>query len=206
MIKVVDDIIPQKLQDNIEHIFIEEGTSFMFAKNTIGIYETPTPVEHKNLVDTPQMVHVVLASNHSASEHWGEVKTLLYFLEDYLDCDINYIDRIKVNILIPAPGTHRDSFNYPHIDLGHVDIKSFLRNDNHWYSAVYYVNDSDGDTFIFESKDYATLDCDKIEKRVSPKKGRFTIFDVEHWHASSNPTKGCRAIVNFVFSTKEPIQ
>ena len=55
--------------------------------------------------------------------------------------------------------------------------------------ALYYVNDSDGDTFFFD-KDKQIVD------RVTPKKGRVVVFDGLTLHASSMPSKDYRISMN----------
>jgi len=78
------------------------------------------------------------------------------------------------------------------------------------YTAVYYVNDSDGDTFIFNetiddvSQDQAPKHVAQgkftIAKRISPKKGKMICFDGRHYHASMHPTKSAvRIAITFNF-------
>lgn len=58
--------------------------------------------------------------------------------------------------------------------------------------VLYYVNDTDGDTFMFENgKDKEPT------KRISPKKNRAVIFDGLIYHASSSPSITKRCIINF---------
>jgi len=54
---------------------------------------------------------------------------------------------------------------------------------------IYYVNDSDGDTY---------LKIGKTTKRISPKKGRVLYFDGSIMHAANHPRKtNKRLIINF---------
>jgi hypothetical protein len=66
---------------------------------------------------------------------------------------------------------------------------------------LYYVNDSDGDTFLFNrtKKDGPIPKDSELEilKRVSPKKGRVVLFDGSRYHSSSGPSKDVRCIINF---------
>lgn len=69
---------------------------------------------------------------------------------------------------------------------------------------LYYVNDSDGDTILYDKKfgdipleiaypdDYCNL---KIVHRISPKKGRILFFDGRVYHSPSTPTKSMRCII-----------
>jgi hypothetical protein len=70
---------------------------------------------------------------------------------------------------------------------------------------LYYVNDSDGDTIIYD-KTIEDTDYDfdmypderhefKIVKKITPKRGRILLFDGRTYHASSSPTTGIRCII-----------
>ena len=59
--------------------------------------------------------------------------------------------------------------------------------------VLYYVNNSDGDTYFFENDQKTILD------RVSPKKNSMIDFDGKIPHASSDPSKGHRITINMNF-------
>ena len=83
--------------------------------------------------------------------------------------------RIKANLLQPHPdaGEHHP---------WHID------STNSYTSMIYYINDSDGDTFI-----------NKVDtQRITPKANTAVIFPSNLWHASSNPTKGRRMVLNYM--------
>jgi hypothetical protein len=78
----------------------------------------------------------------------------------------------------------------------HSDNKLHIpHSDYHFphYTFLYYVNDSDGDTFLFNEKvtpfvkgiDYP--DNFSLLERFSPKKGSAIIFNGLHYHSSSTP-------------------
>ena len=83
-------------------------------------------------------------------------------------------------------------YNQPHVD---EEFPS--------WSIVYYLNDSDGDTFIFiEMYDKTTPLKLTVKERVSPKKNRAVLFEANRYHASSNPVVSqARFVLNWVFWT-----
>ena len=83
--------------------------------------------------------------------------------------------RIKANLLQPYPDS-------PEHHPWHTDA---LNNN---ISMIYYLNDSDGDTFLGETN----------TQRVTPKANTAVIFPSNLRHASSNPTKGRRMIINYM--------
>jgi len=98
---------------------------------------------------------------------------------------IEDIIRIRVGMFLKnqSPGDH----------LPHVDYK-FPHT-----TLLYYVNDSDGPTKIYN-------DQRRVIKEVKPKKGRVLIFDGNYYHSSSGPVKSARRIaINFNFLMNQPI-
>ena len=82
------------------------------------------------------------------------------------------------------------------IDTPHLD-----RTTPHW-SFIYYVEDSDGDTIIYDYKSKNENDIPYFEdvkelKRIKPKQGTIVAFDGLHWHTAEQPTKNKRCIINF---------
>lgn len=91
--------------------------------------------------------------------------------------------RIKANLLTPVPNSPR--FHPPHEDS----------DDHSMMSCLYYLHDSDGDTWFFPSGEQGFT--------VSPKANRAVLFDSRIKHASSNPiTTERRMIINSVFRPK----
>ena len=81
-------------------------------------------------------------------------------------------------------------------DTPHIDI------EQPHTVFLYYVNDADGDTVIYDYvsknvKDVPNYEDIKMIKKITPKQGRVVVFDGMTWHSSTQPTQGPRCIVNF---------
>ena len=104
---------------------------------------------------------------------------------------VNDLIRIQINLLYQNPSKNytTDSWNSAHVD--NADAHKVL---------LYYINDSDGDTFLFNERSGTEINALSIQQRVSPKKGRAILFDGDQYHASSNPINSFkRYAINFNF-------
>jgi hypothetical protein len=72
----------------------------------------------------------------------------------------------------------------PHVDM----------NGEH-HTAVYYVNDSDGDTIIYNERE--ELGTYTIKQKVTPKQGRMVLFDGSLYHTAEQPLNNVRCVVNY---------
>ena len=77
------------------------------------------------------------------------------------------------------------------VDSPHIDLDP---GDEH-IVVLYYVNDSDGDTIIYNEREESSTYTEK--QRVTPKQGRVVIFEGGQYHTAEQPTKGTRCIVNY---------
>ena len=80
----------------------------------------------------------------------------------------------------------------------HVDIIEL----NNYMTCIYYVNDSDGDTVIYNETE---KNCNKFTefKRITPKRGRLLIFNGNRYHSENFPRSSKkRVVINFNFTVK----
>ena len=99
----------------------------------------------------------------------------------------------RIFLQLPLAPQFKKEHNGIHVDLP-LEIPHI--------ACVYYVNDSDGDTIIYEQTIRDTPGNSqgvnlKEHIRVTPKKGRAVFFDGSRYHCSSQPTMSYRAIINF---------
>ena len=105
---------------------------------------------------------------------------------------IKKVDILQGRSFLSTPtNIPKEDVDTPHYDL---DALHFV--------MLYYVNDSDGDTLIYNEKsNYSDQFPDGIEftlkKKVSPKQGRVVLFNGIHWHTAQQPNHNLRCIVNY---------
>jgi hypothetical protein len=109
---------------------------------------------------------------------------------------LNIKQLLTARIQLQLPVITDRMFGSPHLD----GIRDFP-----YRVAVYYVNDSDGDTCLYKQTD-ADVPPDKInstefdiDKNVQPKKGRLIVFDGNIYHSSGKPKQDVRCIINYNF-------
>lgn len=96
------------------------------------------------------------------------------------------IQRIRLSLKTLKAGFTKDNYNLPHVDL--------LTPHK---SLIFYVNDSDGDTFIFNEYNHngEFYDTFTVKDRVSPKANRALIIDGSQYHTASNPIETTRRVI-----------
>ena len=105
------------------------------------------------------------------------------------------LQRIKINLNPKDVPENKGSCFHPHSDL----------ETNEW-TAIYYVNESDGDTLIFNERgmDYIIEEKEiSIKKRVKNKKGRIVMFNQSLLHCGMTPFESDYSVViNYNFRIK----
>ena len=189
-INIYDDCIPMEMQNQIEKLLTDSNFPW-YLSSTPNNY-TVDPASHSSLKsnnlkikDHIQLVHTVVVDGEIKSPHFSIINSLFEQLVNNAGIGIVGFYRIKCNLQPQKTHNNTEFYNTPHIDF----------NQAHKV-AIYYVNDSDGDTTFFkESHDEYT-----IIKTVEPKKGRFVVFDGRYYHAGRHPNDhDTRLVINFNF-------
>jgi len=178
---VVDDFLMPREQKILEANLLSRA-KWMFLEDMSYSKNNPNP--------SYGFVHVFKHPDQGImSEFYNAlVQMFLPKFEETLNTKIESIHYTRSFLQVPLAPEFVKSHNGIHVDLPIPHI-----------ACVYYVNDSDGDTII-----YNNLYGDNIEnvalienQRVTPKAGRAVFFDGSRYHCSSQPTKRHRCIINF---------
>lgn len=139
---------------------------------------------------TPAFGNLLYYSQHESNPHYEFFKPLIDTLEEVGGFKIKELLRVRAGMLLNTKyALHSLSYKYntPHIDY-----------DFDHYTAVYYVNECDGDTVVFR-------EIEPAEKfyplhKCTPNQGKFLLFNGRHYHASTCPkihTKRMAITINF---------
>jgi len=179
MVLIFDDVIPKLYQDRIEAMMTNIEFPWKFLSDvTYGGKDSAKSVD-PNAKGTAGFAHLFYdRMMEHESPQWDFLFPL--FLT-FVDTPNYELLRVKGGLLLPT----KLGYNMPHIDAECPHT-----------TALYYVNDSDGDTFFFNNDG-------EICNRVTPKKGRLIIFDGLTHHASSCPIESShRLVINFNYVTQ----
>jgi hypothetical protein len=137
-------------------------------------------------LNPPQFIHRINIDKYPYNDLLSPIlKTLAIEFES----DI-YIIGAKFNLLTKSDS---NQFHFP---------RTNVYETNNVYTAIYYVTDSDGPTYLFDQFGPKESDEVTIKTTIEPQKGKLAIFKADRFHASSSPVESdIRIVLNIVFKT-----
>ena len=196
-IKIIDNLLPTVYQDAIEQMFLSKDFNWHYVSDV-------TDQTYKNIegyVSNDGFAHMFIGPKAN-SPYFDFIKPILYQAEESLGITIDQkkLWRARAGFLMPArPNT--PEYNNEHVD--HIIPH---------YTGLYYVNDNDGPTYIFDQMvselppskrndkdilEYVRNTKKTIAQTIEPKKGRFVVFNGLRFHSSSMPKNSNRIVITF---------
>ncbi len=177
--------LPNAIADRIEKLALE--SPWYYAPDCALDYKI---VQERGLPSNPYFSFGMI-NNNGTIRH----KEYSQYPWDYFDravrpekYGVNPADKIRAHITFHWP--RPDQYGIPHNK--HVD-----QQYNHLV-ALYYVNDSDGDTIFF--------DGDQVIHREPVKRGKLVVFNgYNKYHSSSSPSKNIRMTLNVNYQIANPL-
>ena len=179
-IYIFDNIINTKAQKDIQDI--------IFNKIRWQFISDVTKPDNKQ--QRPGFIYNFITDKQNVYEWHTDMTTIVNAACDKIN--FKRKDCLQGRSFLQLPLNLKDRrIDAPHVD---ADIDHLV--------ILYYVNDSDGDTVIYENTfkgyDKVPVFKDLKEKqRVTPKAGRVVMFNGKHWHTSCQPEHNVRCIINY---------
>jgi hypothetical protein len=188
-IKIIDDVIPLSIQNDIENVVSDARFPWHFIPssdlsnlaNENYVTEKREFYQNMNIIDPPQFFQNILNDQAQPTFFFQWFTPLL----DSIKFEGMKILRMKMNFNYPYLNSNSDSHGIPHVDLP---------LEENYTTCVYYVTDADGDTILFNEKN-GYKGILSVQTRVSPKKGRIVLFDGNTLHAACPPQSDNKRIV-----------
>jgi hypothetical protein len=171
---IIDDAVPLALRNEYEGVLSSSTFPWFFMEDV-----TFMSAQKKS---TPGFFHMLHKHGEYTSSYFTQFRSIPLLALD------------KFGITEPLKIFQSRGF----LQLPLIRENEYLHDNEHrdfpvpHLVCLYYVNDTDGDTFLF-----GTSSGQPISKRITPKKGRIVLFDGSIFHASSMPTKNKRIILNY---------
>lgn len=185
-VMIIDKAVPTSIHDVVESIALGDKINWFRQKRATYAEGTPAifPVTPDS-IDVQQFTHTIYEENQPVSKLFGAILPVI----TAIPYTIKQMIRIKMNLCVYAQNDNPNAHGMPHVDF--TEIKEPI------ISAIYYVNDSTGDTVIFDQRFGQSAPL-TVKARVSPKKGRLVVFDGGLLHAGNTPkTNAPRININF---------
>lgn len=192
--QVFDNVIPTSYQDAIADDLMSLSFPWHYIDDVTN--------HNVNYENNSGLVHLAYNHDNQHSEWLSFLKPLLYSVSDAAGIPVTQLFRIRVGMLLKTDNLLYQ-YNRPHVDFV-------------WphYTACYYVNDSDGDTVVFDQnlnnvsnhddhsiQNYVSSTEFTVAGRASPQKGRVCLFNGANFHSSTKPKLHDRRVVitmNFI--------
>lgn len=192
MVQIIEDLIPDNLINDLENLLL--CNEFPWYLNQYVVDKTAPSesfLQDDKTINSKQFTHLFFADGFIRSDFFNDIFPIIPFLE--IKQQKNFRDRlirVKANLLPKQESYPLDYYNSPHVDSITEPGESLL----------YYVNDSDGETFLFNERKNTKFSHLTLNQKISPKRGRSIFFDSDYYHASSSPKNSdIRVVINFLF-------
>jgi hypothetical protein len=189
MVNIVENVISKEEQDRLENLLISNNFAWFFSNATCT--GERKPFYSDQIFESSQFVHNFVVDGSINSNYFGLLSGLCNNLAIKENIYTFNPIRIKANLTFPQLKFKKGMYKPLHID---VDCPNCI-------TAIYYVNDSDGDTLFFKDVDSMQEKNDfTVVKKVSPKKGTLVYFPSNILHSSEFPLESeKRCVINFNF-------
>jgi len=176
MIKIIDNFIPINFNNKIKEDIKEGRLPFYYNEGNVK-YSKLSQFTHSCYNKT----------ENQSSDYFNVIYPIVYFIEKEYNLTISELKRIKINIITSKHLANKDLDTALHRD----------EEDPNYFSFLYYVNNSDGDT-CFYNEDGTIL------QKVTPKENTGVLFNSNILHRATPPINtDARIVINILFKANE---
>jgi hypothetical protein len=185
-----DNFLTDDVVDYMEQAFLGDSCPWMLNKHLVSSEHNKFNIINLESYEGVQFNHVLYYAHKDRSELYDAVIKTIYSFCNKHNISVHAMIRAKANLTFPDNKVETEKTKSPHVDHSH----------NHLV-FLYYINDADGDTIVYNEKFDDSNDVFLTEmKRVSPKRGKAICFNGLNYHTPTVPKNGYRAVINVTFA------
>jgi len=195
-IYVIDDVVPLDVQDNLEDWLLGDKLPWRFKQDLTLMRRD---IKEKNVKDLSPFFWITFMEDMNQFQDQGMMRKLSPVVEaacQKLNLTLRKITQGRTFLVTPLAEHLRKKYVNIHVD-----------SPTDHLVCLYYVNDADGDTILFDKTtnevSASAPHNNMVEfteiRRVTPKKGRCLVFNGNRYHSASSPALYSRCVVNFNF-------
>ena len=210
-IYIFDDLLDQETQDQLEDRFYKMVSWRWRSSYARTINKEELGNSRPLALDVPEGFRIKIKDK----KYWMQSRPGL-FVSDFYDVYHGWVFNADQNIVLPVLEAFKNltgleyqiqrikaNFNPKEVIenkgscyVPHVDIE----NGGGW-TGIYYINNSDGDTVIFNEKTNNPVRNQEeisVKQVIQNKKGRFVLFNQDNLHAGCPPIENDnRLVINY---------
>lgn len=184
--KIIDDFLPKDKFIKLYDAVMSNGFPWFYTP-----YVSLPPGEHDfndpMAVETLGWYHLLYDNTDGSGSRYYDL-----FIEFFEELEIRFgytkdqLLRARLSLKTPKPGFTKEHYNLPHIDYNFPHIV-----------LLYYINDSDGDTRMFNEffTGFPAPSNFTVQQTVKPVANRLVIFDGRQYHTAANPIDTDRRVI-----------
>jgi hypothetical protein len=184
--KIIDNFLSTDKFSKLQSAVMSNGFPWFYTQ-----YVSLPPGDHsikdKNAVETSGWYHLLYDKTDGSGSRFYDIFLDFFIeLENRLGYEKSQLLRARLSLKTPKPNFTKENYNLPHIDYNFPHVV-----------LLYYMNDSDGDTRMFNEffKEYPGPTNFTIQQTIKPIANRLVIFDGLQYHTAANPIDSDRRII-----------
>lgn len=171
----IENLVPDSFMKSMYEISMGGDFPWFYADSIV-----------KDVRDHYGFAHTLFLHKEN-SEYYRFFYPIFYFLENRCNIHISHINRLRLRMTTPVLS---DS---DYVNIAHID------EENDHMVMVFYINDCDGPTVLYDKKFGDDTSDIKEIARVHPKINSAVLFNGLRFHSGASPSSGRRVILNANF-------
>jgi hypothetical protein len=189
-LKIIDNFLPIDQFQQLADVVLSEKFPWFYSQH-VSLAPEDNIVKDPLAVETDGFNHVIYDKPYDVTSFTYELFMPFFKKLATLNFTEKHLIRARCSMKHPRVNYSADNYNLPHVD--------YFRPHE---TLIYYFNDCDGDTRIFDQlfvpvPGTSGIGYDKFttRTRINPKANRLVWFNGLQYHTASNPINSSRRVI-----------